>query len=313
MRAACLKKLNQMQDINPLRAKFDVLSAEIHDHAKARTPFARPRRMRNILARLHDPAWDIEWQEALILLACLCRMQPARTHGKLMKLRDARVAQGEEREFDDYVQLIRDLLHPDFITSHGYTRTFSEMDAAQIFRSMGTALKPLEALGQPFFLYAGALLGHIRNGKLIGHDDDIDIAIMLGDCTDDEVPHRWLAYKKQLDEHGLIDEAERVNNRPVFKFSSNLGTDIDLFPAWTNKGKFSVYPYSLGEIDDEDVFPLGSFGQDPLMLPSNPEAMLAQSYGQDWRVPDPFFHIDWKRKKKQYGMLFLTDYNLDAA
>ncbi len=302
-----------MDGSNPLRASFDSMNATIRDYAATRVPVARPRRMRNQLAALHDPAWDIEWQEALILLACHCRMQPARTHGKLMKLRDARMERGEQAQFDEYMQLIHKTLHPEFITSHDYSKTFSQMNAAQIFKSMGSALKPLEELGRPFFLYAGALLGHIRNGKLIDHDDDIDIAIMLGEISEDEVAHRWLDYKKELDDRGLIDEAERINNRPVFKFRSDLGTEIDLFPAWTDNGTFSVYPYSLGQIDAADVFPLDTFGQDPLMLPARPEAMLAQSYGEDWRIPDPFFHIDWKRKKKQFGKLFLADYNLDAA
>ncbi|WP_324751812.1 hypothetical protein [Roseovarius sp. Pro17] len=301
-----------MNASSALRTSFDALDTVIRDHAMRKIPVARPRRMRNQLAALHDPAWDIEWQEALILLACHCRMQPARTHGKLMMLRDTRIERGEEAAFNEYMQLIRDTLHPEFITSHGYTITFSEMDAAQIFKSMGAALKPLEQLGKPFFLYAGALLGHVRNGKLIEHDDDIDIAIMLGECSEDEVAHRWLDYKNDLNKHGLIDEAEQANNRPVFKFCSDLGTEIDLFPAWTDNGKFSVYPYSLGQIDAADVFPLGTFGQDPLMLPAKPEVMLVQSYGKDWRIPDPLFHIDWKRKKNQFRKLFVADYNLRA-
>ncbi len=301
-----------MEGSNSLRVSFVSMNAMIRDFAATRVPVARPRRMRNQLTALHDPAWDTEWQEALILLACHCRMQPARTHGKLMKLRDARMERGEEAQFDEYMQLIRNTLHPEFITPHGYTKTFSQMDADQIYKSMGSALKPLEKLGLPFFLYAGALLGHIRNGKLIGHDDDIDIAIMLGEISENEVAHRWLEYKNELDKRGLIDEAERLNNRPVFKFRTDLGTDIDLFPAWTENGKFSVYPYSLGQMDAADVFPLGTFGQDPLMLPARPEVMLVQSYGENWDIPDPLFHIDWKRKKKQFGNLFFADYNLDA-
>ncbi len=301
-----------MDGLNLLRADFDTMNAKIRDYAAKSVPVARPRRMRNELAALHDPAWDIEWQEALILLACHCRMQPARTHGRLMKLRDARSERGEQAQFDEYMQLIRNTLHPEFITPHGYTKTFSQMDAAKIFESMGSALKPLEELGQPFFLYAGALLGCIRDGKLIEHDDDIDIGIFLGECSENDVANRWLDYKKELDKRGLIDEQERVNNRPVFKFRSNLGTEIDLFPAWVDNGKFNVYPYSLGDLESEDVFPLCSFGQDPLMLPARPEAMLAQSYGEDWRTPDPFFHVDWKRKKKQFKKLFVVDYDLDG-
>lgn len=301
-----------MGALNPLRADFDTMNAKIRDHAANGIPVARPRKMRNQLAALHDPAWAIEWQEALILLACHCRMEPARTHGKLMKLRDTRSERGEQVQFDEYMQLVHSTLHPEFVTPHGYRKTFSQMDAAQIFESMGSALKPLEELGHPFFLYAGALLGHIRNGKLIEHDDDIDIGIFLGEFSENEVANRWLDYKKELGKRGLIDERERVNNRPVFKFRSNLGTDIDLFPAWVENGRFNVFPYSLGDLDSEDVFPLCSFGQEALMLPARPEAVLAQCYGEDWRIPDPFFHVDWKRKIKQFKKLFVVNYDLDV-
>lgn len=299
-----------MTERDALKTQFDALHATIQNHVKTGTPLARPRKMRKQLLALHDPAWDRDWQKAQILLNCHGRMQPARTHGRLMRLRGAMQADGEQAQFAAFMQVLRDTLHPEFITSHGYVTTFSQMDAERIFNSMGAALSPLSGLHMPFFLFAGALLGHIRDGRLIGHDDDIDVAVMLGECPQDEVAPRWLEVKQQLDARGLIAEADRANDRPVFKFHSDLGSDIDLFPAWSDAGKFSVYPYSLNEISSDVIFPLASFGQDPLKLPAAPEALLVQSYGAEWRIPDPLFHIDWKRKKKQFHMLFDVNYAL---
>ena len=302
-----------MNVINSEKAKFDALKAEIFDHAARQDVFARPRQVRNALKALYSPDWEFEWQEALILLSCLCRMQPARTHGKLYMLRSARAERGEETEFDAFMTRVEAALHPDYITPHGYVRTFSEMDAQEIFNSMGAAVAPLAGLGNPVFLYAGALLGHIRSGRLIGHDDDIDVGIMLGECTAAQAAVRWLEFKQRLADEGMIDAEEKARNRPVFKFMSDLRVDIDLFPAWTDQGRFSVYPYSQNEMPENAVFPLASFGQDPLMLPADSEAMLVQSYGEGWRVPDPLFHLDWKRRNKVFQDLFTVNYALETA
>lgn len=299
-----------MFDLAERRKLFERLRQDIESKVARREIIARPRQVRIQLESMHYPDWDQEWQRTHILLACYCRMKPARTHGKLMVLRDEMRAQGESEEFDKFMALLTDVLQPQFITPHGYTTTFSQIDSDEIYRSLGTTLKPLEALGRPFFLYAGALLGHIRDGRLIDHDDDVDIAIYLGECTKDSIATEWLKYKQALCGAQLLDRTTVDEDRPVFKFHSTLDTDIDLFPAWTEAGKFSVYPYSLDEMDAADVFPVSSFGQDPVGLPARPEVMLAQSYGDNWRMPDPLFHLDWKRKKAQFKVLFSANYAL---
>ena len=177
---------------------------------------------------------------------------------------------------------------------------------------MGKTLAPLADVGMPFFLYAGALLGHVRSGKLIAHDDDIDVAVMLGECAPDEVGPMWREVKLELDKRNLLTEESRVTDRPVYKFKSDLGLDIDLFPAWTFEGKFSVYPYAAQDMEADDILPLTSFGQDPLMLPANSETFLAHCYGPNWRTPDPLFHLNWKKRKKLFRALMNTNYALEA-
>lgn len=299
-----------MNDLTKKRAQFEAVRQHIETTVANRDIIARPRKLRIQLESLHDASWDQTWQRTNLLLLCYCRMKPARTHGRLMLLRNEMHAEGKTEEFATFMAQLTDILHPQFITPHGYTTTFSNIDSDKIYRSLGATLKPLETLGHPFFLYAGALLGHIRDGRLIDHDDDVDIAICLGECSKNDVAAKWLDYKRALHAAGFLDQAAAAEDRPVFKFRSNLNTDIDLFPAWTENGKFSVYPYSLDQMDANDVFPLADFEQDGLDLPADPEAMLAQSYGPDWRTPDPLFHLDWKRKKAQFRVLFQVSYGL---
>ena len=266
--------------------------------------------MRVKLNSLHDSAWDQEWLETSILLNCNGRRRPARTHGALSRLRHMRIKCGEKSQFDAFFDIVTKILSPDFITPHGYSRTFSTMKSQEIFNSMGVAVAPLADLGCPIFLYAGALLGYQRSGELIGHDDDIDIGVFLGDCSDSEVPQLWLEYKQKLANAGLLKDDEIQANKTIFKLKTDFPVAVDLFPAWTQQGRFSVFPYSFGELDLQTLFPLKSFGQDPLMLPLSPEALLEQSYGDSWRVPDPLFHLNWPKKMKIFHKLVNFNYAL---
>lgn len=296
---------------NPLKLEFDVVSAIIMDHATNLTKMARPGKLRKQLRELHDDAWDLEHREMLILLNCMARAVPARTHGNLMRLRKEMVAADDEPRFERLVQLIRAYLHPEFLTPHGYNTTFGQLDSEHIYNSMGRAVTPLAVTGLPIYIFAGALLGHIRNGKLIEHDDDIDVAMMLGDCAPDEVAPLWREVKIELDKLGLLTEESRVASEPVFKMKTDLGIVLDIFPSWTYEGKFSVYPYALDDLDQDAILPLTSFGQDPLMFPAKPEAFLEHCYGPNWRIPDPYFHLNWKKKNRIFKKLLSVNYALE--
>lgn len=307
---ASLKKFEKMNDKVATRTEFENVMRAIFDHIENGETFKRPRRIRKQLDLHRDPEWEREWLEAFTILNCYQRVAPARTHGALARLRKLRLERGEIDQFDAFMDKIDEVLSPDAVTPHGYNRTFSNMDSDAIFNSLGDVAAPLAELDCPLFLYAGALLGHQRSGALIGHDDDIDIGIFLGDCADSNVPQLWASYKRGLAKAGLLTDTEIQANRLSFKLKTDLPVDVDLFPAWTHQGKFSVYPYSFGELEAEAIFPLKSFGQDPLMLPSSPEALLSQSYGVNWRTPDPLFHLNWLRKKRIFHYLSDFDFTL---
>ena len=254
---------------------------------------------------------DVEYREALVLVNCMGRMAPTRTRKHLVRLRNDLRAMDDMARFDRLVQLIRDYLHPVSLTQHGYNATFEQMDDDHIYRSMGRALAPLTGLNLPFYIYAGALLGHVRDGALIAHDDDLDCAIMLGECAPDAVAPLWRNIKKKLAALDLLTDASRTSGEAVFKMKTDLGIVVDIFPSWTYQGRFSVYPYALDAMDPSHVLPLGSFGHDPLMYPANPEAFLAHCYGPDWRIPDPYFHLNWKEKYKIFHRLLSVDYALE--
>ena len=293
------------------------LRDHVFTHATAQIALPRPRKtrlaidaLRPMINQLKNPALFDDWEEVYVLLCCHRRFRPARTHGRLKRMEIRYAKNGQEARFATFFECVKQTLHPDFITPHGYNRTFAEMAGGEIFSKLESELDPVLQLGKPIILYAGALLGHVREGRLIDHDDDVDFAVYLGDSTLDDVPKKWALYQKDLIANSCLDPESLSRNSLTFKVRNNLGIDIDLFPAWSENGCFSVYPYSLNDLPDDAIFPLKPLNGGKIGLPRDEAAMLAQSYGKNWRIPDPLFHFDWPSARRRFAPLRQYDYSI---
>ena len=60
------------------------------------------------------------------------------------------------------------------------------------------------------FINFGLLLGIVREGDFLGHDDDVDMAIDGNYCTSDQVE----TYARYLDEAGMFFARKRMSRRP---------------------------------------------------------------------------------------------------
>lgn len=299
-----------MSDIQKTRADFLALRQDIHDHIASGQEIQRQRRIVERLQKLRHAAWDIDWQETMIAFNCYRRAKPARTHGMLSRLKTRCDEQDQSARFEKFFGFIKDILHPQFITPHGFCTTFSQRPADEILSSLDEILDPLLRSEMPVILYAGALLGYFRDGELIGHDDDIDVAVFLGEQPLQDIAAIWYDYKTGLHDKGLIAPVSIADSGPSFRLENRLGVDVDLFPCWTTNGRFSVYPYSLEALENAAIFPLKPFKDTRLMLPNDPEALLRQSYGEGWKIPDPLFHFDWPDAKRRFKLLCEKDYSL---
>ena len=206
-------------------------------------------------------------------------------------------------------QRIADILHPDSLTPHGYVRTFVSRDQYQILSSMASVIDVIETHGYPIFIYAGTLLGLVREGKLIDHDNDLDLAVFLGEIAAEDVPEIWLKFKRKLVATGVLSDKQAAEDKAIFRVQTE-SVEIDLFPAWSEEGKFSVYPYCFGELDNSDVFPTKLLVGTGFSIPCDEEAFLSQCYGKTWRVPDPRFKTSWRKANKRFGCLLQFSYAL---
>ena len=161
----------------------------------------------------------------------------------------------------------------------------------------------LEALGLRCFINSGTLLGAIREGRLIAHDDDVDLAVVLDAPDAEQAARAWVALKGRLDEAKLLNLAFDQEVRSHAKIGQAGGASVDLFPAWIDDGRVYVWPYAAGEAPAEALLPLQplTIGGVEVLVPHDPPTLLALNYGAGWKRPDPSFRFDWKRARTRFA------------
>jgi len=152
---------------------------------------------------------------------------------------------------------------------------------ANAFRTGGAAValkdinRVLRANGMKPFLVSGTLLGRIREGQLLAHDNDIDIGLM--DDVDENTAARVLGASGYF--HLL---PRRVGD--CLRVKHLNGIAIDVFLHYTDNGtvwhggtkaRWYNTPFGLTET---------TFLGERFWIPDAPERYLEENYG-DWRTP----------------------------
>lgn len=156
----------------------------------------------------------------------------------------------------------------------------------------------LEKANIVFFFDMGTLLGIVREGRLLGHDLDIDIAISDNNKETINLVRSTLLnsgcrqkFLYIVDGIGIVEESYVINN---IKFDINYyKTDQNhskCYLLYTSHGKkykdelkLSVVELSCSPIADIEKI---SFADTKINIPQNAEHYLAERYGENWRIPD---------------------------
>tara|TARA_R100000935_G_C2838075_1_gene169319 strand:+ start:2546 stop:3511 length:966 start_codon:yes stop_codon:yes gene_type:complete len=266
----------------------------------------RTHRISKRLDELQPKPITIEWLEAAILVRVAKRTQPTRTVNLMGMLTRKRAEQEEVQKFKDFEDQIAIYLHPYHLTHHAYTKArFSEADNTLALNHIGQLLERLEDMGYQAFLNSGTLLGVVREGRLIEHDDDIDLAIILKARTGTEAAREWVALLTQLKNIGLLGEARSGQNQ-IYKLNSVGEFEVDLFPCWIDGDKVFVYPHTFGDLERSQLLPLQKDAASGYPIPADPNSMLEINYGANWRISDPYFIFPWPQQKRLF-QAFIAD------
>ena len=163
-----------------------------------------------------------------------------------------------------------------------------------------------ERTGLPAFVAYGTLLGAVRDGRLIGHDNDIDLAYLSSRTHPADIVRESYSVERALRDAGFAirrGSGARINVRVVLSDGSLRAFDV-FTAAYINDVLYMQSDTGFA-LPRETILPLSTvrlLGRD-LPAPARPEVLLAATYGEGWRTPDPSFQYETPRwlKRRLWG------------
>lgn len=184
------------------------------------------------------------------------------------------------------------------------TRSFEATDESireEILDGTQRVLADLrDVVGVEAYLNYGALLGAIREGRMLGHDSDTDVCYLSKHTVPAEIISESYAIERTMRERGWsVLRMSGGDIKVLHQVSDGRKVHIDIFVAFyvPDKDGEPVF-YQLGNrsgrLRREAIVPVSTInlhGYD-FPAPAEPEEMLAFIYGPKWRTPDPSFKYE---------------------
>lgn len=148
-----------------------------------------------------------------------------------------------------------------------------------------------DKFGYDLFPTYGTMLGAIREGDFIGHDNDFDSVYISRETSSEKVRQEFVDICEFL-----IDEGYSVFSKKTHIWVRVPDTryKFDIFYSYfTPEGKYKLsYGYHGEELQKSDEFfelVDHKINDLTIQIPKNSEKMLGQIFGNDWRIPNPGF------------------------
>ncbi|MDM7830368.1 LicD family protein [Cellulomonas edaphi] len=188
-------------------------------------------------------------------------------------------------------------LGPHAITRHGVSELGAlQTDADGHLDLVERLSTEFAELGHPLVLAYGTLLGAVREGDFLKHDDDIDMLFRL-DATDAAAAKPALdALKSQLRSrgYGIWSNPTGLNFHVIERATKR---HVDVFPYLVD-GELATLHMTSMRLETMALDVLEPHGRRELRgrdvpVPHRPEAFLEERYGSGWGVEDPYHDWTW--------------------
>jgi SAM-dependent methyltransferase len=178
-------------------------------------------------------------------------------------------------------------------------RTFDRMDSASLTELVSASRRVLDDLvdvcGLDAYLCYGGLLGAVRNGKMIGHDSDVDLAWVSKYTHPFDIIRESRKAEQQMRERGWrVVRMSAANFKVWAPLPNGKRAGVDVFGSFWIGDHFHITGSLRGRLEREELLPFGTIELEGVEFPAprDLDAFLAYTYGPGWKVPDPAFHFD---------------------
>ncbi len=176
------------------------------------------------------------------------------------------------------------------------TRSFADTDEQirqEILLGTRRAIDDLrQHAGVAAYLNYGALLGAVREGRMLAHDSDTDLCYLSAHTSPADLIAESYRISRALRARGWrLLRMSGGDVKLLLPLSDGRVCHIDVFAAFHVGGTFFQLGNRSGDLPREAIEPFSTItlhGHD-FPAPRDPEAMLAFLYGPQWRTPDPSF------------------------
>jgi len=150
-----------------------------------------------------------------------------------------------------------------------------------------------EKLDVDLFVTGGTLLGPVRNGRILAHDDDADLAYLSRHENPSDVALESYAIERALTDSGY-EVIRHSTGHLQLMFPGDSRTDryyIDIFSYFVCNGYFYGTFHARERAEEVPLLPTRPIDVNGITLPApaDPSRLLSAIYGPGWRVPDPTF------------------------
>jgi hypothetical protein len=185
-------------------------------------------------------------------------------------------------------------------------RTFDRMDTASITELVTASRRVLDDLvevcGLDAYLCYGGLLGAVRDGKMIGHDSDVDLAWISRHTHPFDIIRESRRAERLMRQRGwTIVRMSAANFKVWAPLPNGNRAGVDVFGSFHIGDHFHLTGNLRGDLDRDRVLPFGTVELEGVEFPAprDVDAFLAYTYGPGWKVPDPAFHFDHPAENTQ--------------
>lgn len=152
------------------------------------------------------------------------------------------------------------------------------------------------------FVTGGTLLGAVREGRLLGHDDDVDLGYVSRHTDPVDVALEGYRLGRALREAGFSVLRHSSGHLQMhFAHDGTADHYVDVFAGFVREGYWHQLFCIRHPARRSDLLPRSTVHIEgrPMPAPADVELALEANYGPGWRVPDPAFRFETPRATRR--------------